>query len=239
MAKSGDSGKITKGKGVFEVSNTQKVGKVILHEGKVKTGSLKKNTSVTAAIDSVRRLSVARNHTATHLLQAALRKVLGAHVKQQGSLVAADRLRFDFTHFQALGKEEISRIEELVNEYILQNVPLAKKDMPLAKAKKTGALAFFGEKYDTKVTVVSIGELSKELCGGTHLNNTGQIGLFKILQEGSVASGVRRLEAVTGMYAYHVVRKLEGIIKDIGSLFNAPWKTFRRRSKRNSSALKI
>ena len=203
----GDSGVLVKGKNIFEVIDTQKLGKVIFHIGKVKEGSFKKSDLVSAKLDLERRLAIARNHTATHLLQAALRQVLGAHVQQQGSLVEAGRLRFDFSHFKALSDEELERIEELVNSYILENHSLLAKEMPLATAKKTGALAFFAEKYEGKVRVVSIAGFSREFCGGTHLGSTGQIGLFKIISEGSVASGIRRIEAVTGFTALKAVKQ--------------------------------
>ncbi len=205
----GDSGILVKGKNIFEVSDTQKIGKIILHIGKVKQGSFKKTDLVLAQVDAAQRMDTARNHTATHLLQAALRKVLGTHVQQQGSLVEAGRLRFDFTHFKGLTSEEISRVEELVNDYILADYPLSGKEMLLAQAKKTGALALFSEKYEGKVRVIAIGEVSKEFCGGTHLKSTGVIGLFKIAHEGSVASGVRRIEALTGKQAYNFTKEKE------------------------------
>lgn len=205
----GDSGSIVKGKNIFEVSDTQKNGKIILHIGKVKRGSFKKAGLVLAQVDPVKRMDTARNHTATHLLQAALRKVLGPHVQQQGSLVEAGRLRFDFTHFKALASEEISRVEELVNDYVLADYPLSGKEMPLAQAKKTGALALFSEKYEGRVRVIAIADVSKEFCGGTHLKSTGAIGLFKIAHQGSVASGVRRIEALTGKAAYNFTKQKE------------------------------
>jgi alanyl-tRNA synthetase len=216
----GDTGELIKGKNVFQIVDTRKIGKIILHIGRVKEGSFKKSDLVNAGIDVERRLEIARNHTATHLLQAALRKVLGAHVKQQGSLVASDRLRFDFTHFKGLDKEELGRVEEIVNNEILANHALSKKEMTLAMAKKSGALAFFGEKYEGRVRVVSIADVSKEFCGGTHLESTGQIGLFKILREGSVAQGIRRIEAVTGKEAYKAVKLEEETISDIASILN-------------------
>jgi len=217
-----DTGEIIKGKNIFEVLDTKKIGKVILHHGQVKSGSFKKGDLITAKINLERRLSIARNHTATHLLQAALRKVLGAHVKQQGSLVAQDRLRFDFTHFKDINKEELYRIEEVVNSYIINNYELTAKHMPLSEAKRKGALAFFAEKYESKVRVVSIGEFSQELCAGTHLDSTGQIGIFKIVREGSVAQGIRRIEAVTGTFAYKAVKEEESIIADISSALGVP-----------------
>jgi alanyl-tRNA synthetase len=205
----GDTGELIKGKNVFTVLNTKKAGKVIIHIGKVKAGSFKKNDLLSAKVDTARRIAIARNHTATHLLQAALRKVLGAHVRQQGSLVAEDRLRFDFTHFKDIEKTQLERIEEIVNGYVMNNLPLKVKEMPLALARKHGALAFFAEKYANKVRVVSIADVSQELCGGTHLTFTGQIGLFKIVQESSVASGVRRIEAITGTAAYKAIKAEE------------------------------
>lgn len=213
----GDTGEFVKGKSSLEVLDTKKAGKVIMHTGRVKEGSFKKNGLVSAGINAERRLSIARNHTATHLLQAALRKVLGSHVRQQGSLVAEDRLRFDFTHFKAVEKTKLDRIEEIVNGYIISNYPVEVKQMSLSEAKKKGALAFFGEKYENKVCVVSIGDFSKELCGGSHLNSTGQIGLFKLLQESSIASGVRRIEASTGTFAYKVVKGYEDIIAEVSA----------------------
>lgn len=199
----GDTGQIKIGKNTFEVVDTQKFDNVIVHIGEVVQGSFKIQDEILCLVDSQRRLAIARNHTATHLLQAALRKVLGKHVKQQGSLVTEDRLRFDFTHFEALNEEELARAEEEVYKYVIENHAVSIKQMTLIQAKKSGALAFFGEKYSDKVRIVSISDISKEFCGGTHLNFTGQIGLFKILREGSSASGVRRIEAVTGIAAYN------------------------------------
>ncbi|MDD5431970.1 MAG: alanine--tRNA ligase [Candidatus Omnitrophica bacterium] len=216
----GDTGLIIKGKNIFEVTDTQKSGKVVIHIGKVKSGSFKKSDSITADVDIERRLSIARNHTATHLLQAALRKVLGTHVQQQGSLVDNIKFRFDFTHFKNINNDELSRIEEVVNGYVLSNLSLETKQLLLKEAKKTGALAFFGEKYEGKVRVVSVDKVSKEFCGGTHLNATGQIGLFKIISEGSIASGIRRIEATTGINAYRIIKNEESYLKDICSSLN-------------------
>ncbi len=216
----GDTGEIIKGKNIFQVLNMQKADKVTVHLGKVKEGTLKVGDKVLSCVDAQRRLSIARNHTATHLLQAALRKVLGVHVQQQGSLVAQDKLRFDFTHFKDITKDELMRIEEIVNNYILSNHSLITKQMPLSKARKSGALAFFAEKYTAGVRVVSIADFSKELCGGTHLNSTGQIGIFKIIQEGSIASGIRRIEATTGIFAYKSIKEEENIINEASSVLN-------------------
>lgn len=216
----GDTGILVKGKNVFEVTDTVKSGKIFFHIGKVKAGTFKKSDLVTAKVDKARRLSIGRNHTATHLLQAALRQVLGVHVQQQGSLVEAERLRFDFSHFKGLSEDEISRVEELVNSYILANHVLSVKEMALTNAKKTGALAFFAEKYEGKVRVISIGDFSREFCGGTHLESSGQIGLFKIISESSVASGIRRIEAVTGDTALKLVKEEGNIINDVAGLLN-------------------
>jgi alanyl-tRNA synthetase len=218
----GDTGELVKGKNIFRVKDTQKFDKVIVHKGVVAEGSFKTSDELKAAVDIERRLSIARNHTATHLLQAALRKILGAHVRQQGSLVAEDRLRFDFTHFKDIAGDELARIEKEVNDYIINNNPLKSKNMKLQEAKKAGALAFFGEKYDERVRMVAVGGLSRELCGGTHLESTGQIGLFKIISEGSIASGVRRIEAVTGRGAYKKVKEEEGILDEACAILNVP-----------------
>ncbi len=231
----GDTGELVRGKNIFEVLETKKSGKIILHIGKVKAGNFKKNDLVSVNVNKERRLAIARNHTATHLLQAALRRVLGEHVQQQGSLVAEDKLRFDFTHFKAIDKEQLARIEELVNNYIMDNHELCVKQKSLAQAKKSGALAFFGEKYESKVRVVSIEDVSTELCGGTHLNYTGQIGLFKIIQEGSIASGIRRIEAVTGKSAYGVVKEQGEIVNDVSLVLGVPAQNIiRELGKRNS-----
>jgi len=209
----GDTGELVKGKNIFEVLDTKKAGKVILHIGKVKAGSFKKGDFVLSKINIERRLSIARNHTATHLLQAALRKVLGVHVQQQGSLVCADKLRFDFTHFKDIDESQLERIEEIVNDYIINNYAVDIKEKSLKEAKKSGALAFFGEKYEGEVRVVSIDDVSCELCGGTHLDSTSQIGIFKIIQEGSIASGVRRIEAVTGKGVHKIIKEQEDKLK--------------------------
>ncbi len=205
----GDTGELINGKNIFAVSNTLKIGNVFLHSGTVSSGVFKKGDKVTAGINVERRLDIARNHTATHILQAALRETLGSHVQQQGSLVNAEKLRFDFTHFKALSKDEISRVEELANGYIQKDQAVEAKEMEIKEAKKAGALAFFEEKYGENVRVVTVGNISKELCGGTHLANVKQIGLIKIISESSVASGIRRIEAVTGERAVEFIREQE------------------------------
>ena len=197
----GDTGELISGKNVFAVLDTQKIDNLILHSGRIKSGTFKILDSVVAKINIERRLNITKNHTATHILQAALRKVLGNHVQQQGSLVSEEKLRFDFTHFKGLSKEEITRVEEVANSYIIKNYAVSSQEMALKDAKKIGALAFFEEKYAENVRVVAIGDVSKEFCGGTHLTDIKQIGLIKITSESSVASGIRRIEAVTAKFA--------------------------------------
>ncbi len=211
-----DHGVIEAGGARFEVRDVQKnKGGKYLHTGTLLSGSLKVGDAVTAAIDVARRDAIRRAHSATHLLDAALKKVLGEHVHQAGSLVEPDRLRFDFSHFEAVTAEELGRIEGLVNEWILTGYPVVTEELPIEEAKKKGAVAMFGEKYGDVVRVVEMGEgercVSMEFCGGTHLDNTAKAGLFRIASEGSVASGVRRIEATTGMESYsgaHAEREL-------------------------------
>jgi alanyl-tRNA synthetase len=170
---------------------------------------------VSAAIDAARRKAVRGNHTATHLLHAALRQALGDHVKQAGSLVSPSRLRFDFTHFQALGAAEIAKVERLVNEKIRENLPVSIKETTLEEGVREGAMAIFEEKYGEKVRMVSIGDYSRELCGGAHAPSSGEIGLFKIVEETSVAAGLRRIEAVTGETALAYVQETEALFDDV------------------------
>ncbi|MEK7448804.1 MAG: alanine--tRNA ligase [Planctomycetota bacterium] len=181
-----------------KITDTQRLENYILHIGKIKKGILRTGIILQAEVDSQRRQAIARNHTATHLLQNALRKILGEHLKQSGSLVAPDRLRFDYTHFSAPTRDELNSVEDYVNQRIMENAEVSSKETSLTQAKKLGALSFFGEKYGDNVRLVGIGDYSKELCGGTHLKNTGTIGYFKINNEHSIASGVRRIEAITG-----------------------------------------
>lgn len=195
----GDIGSIESGSAVLSVQNTTKnPAKNYLHHAVVSAGQLRVNEEVKAAVNAKNRLAIMRNHTAAHLLQAALRKVLGDHVEQAGQLVTDKRVRFDFTHFSALTKEELTKVEALVNEVILSAIPVESREMPIEEAKKLGAMALFGEKYGNIVRVVTAGDFSREFCGGTHMDNTAKIGLFKIVSESSVAAGVRRIEGVTG-----------------------------------------
>ncbi len=203
----GDIGRIIGPDGEMEVTDTRKdpTG-LIIHTGRVRAGRLRKGDTLTLLVDASAREATALNHTATHLLHAALRGVLGEHVKQAGSLVAPDRLRFDFTHFSQVDAETLDRIESQVNERIRANLPTSVAEMAAEEAFKSGAMALFEEKYGDRVRVVSLEDYSKELCGGTHTARTGNIGLFKIISETSVAAGVRRIEALTGAAAFAFVQ---------------------------------
>ena len=195
----GDIGTIEEGDNVFEVKDTIHLqGGRIGHVGKVVSGMFKVSDVVTLKVDSMNRLSTGKNHSATHLLQKALRNVLGSHVEQKGSYVDAKRLRFDFSHFSAMTDEEIAQVEKIVNEEIAKDLKVVTEEMSIDEAKKTGAMALFGEKYGDKVRVVKMGDFSVELCGGTHVASTGSISYFKIISESGVAAGVRRIEALTG-----------------------------------------
>ncbi|MBA2651887.1 MAG: alanine--tRNA ligase [Tatlockia sp.] len=203
----GDQGKLIDGKTIFRVDDTQRVGQAIVHHGELLEGELTINQEVSAHIDSTRREAIRLNHTATHLLHAALKQIVGAHVQQKGSLVDALRARFDFSHFEALTTVQLRQIEMLVNDRIRANDEVITEIMTIDEAKKSGAVALFGEKYSDTVRVLSVNEFSKELCGGTHASRTGDIGLFKIIAEYGVASGVRRIEMVTGTNALNWVNE--------------------------------
>ena len=202
----GDAGTLVKDSGGFEVQDTVKLGKAIAHKGAA-LSELKVGDSVQANVNGARRHAIKLNHSATHLMHAALKSVLGEHVNQKGSLVQPERLRFDFSHYEAMTKEQVLAVETMVNEQILANHALQTKLMGLEQAKEAGAMALFGEKYDDDVRVVSMGDFSMELCGGTHVARTGDIGLFKIISESGIASGVRRIEAVTGITALQYVQQ--------------------------------
>lgn len=218
----GDHGQLSAGSARFEVRDTQKLAGVFHgHVGHVSSGSLKVGDVLAARVDSARRQSTVLNHSATHLLHAALREVLGTHVQQKGSLVAPDRLRFDFSHFQALSAEELKTIEDMVNAEVRRNVAAEVHHMGMQEALDFGAMALFGEKYGDQVRVLRMGDFSTELCGGTHVQRTGDIGLFKILSEGGVAAGVRRIEAVTGEGALAHVREEEQRLGEIAELVGA------------------
>ena len=216
-----DEGSVIWPGGKARVTAAKKVkADLFSHSLIVDEGILRKGQPVDLSIDIERRKSIARNHTATHLLQYALRQVLGNHVKQSGSLVDKDRLRFDFTHFQAMDEAEIARVEDIVNEKIMESIDVSTIERLREEAIREGATALFEEKYGDKVRVVSISDFSAELCGGTHVRNTGEIGSFYIISEGSLASGVRRIEAVTGKSAVAYKRKIDATIKGIALLAN-------------------
>lgn len=211
-----DHGLLTNDKGlVVCISDVQKTkdGK-FMHIGVVESGVIAVDDLVDAAIDTARRQAIARSHTATHLLQKALRMVLGTHVEQAGSYTDADHVRFDFTHFAAVTQEELVKIEDIVNDAIFAAYPVITEEMPIDEAKKRGAMALFGEKYGSTVRVVQAGDFSIELCGGTHLTNTAQAGMFKIISESSVAAGVRRIEALTGKGVLNFLQEKQTLILD-------------------------
>ena len=214
----GDSGVLTSANGSFQVNNTKKIGSHFAHEGVSLASGFKVGDTVSARVEALRRQATALNHSATHLLHAALRDTLGDHVTQKGSLVTHERTRFDFSHSKPLGAEEIASIEALVNREIRHNEAVTTRIMPIEEAKAVGAMALFGEKYDDEVRVLSMGEFSVELCGGTHVTRTGDIGLFKISSESGVASGVRRIEAVTGDCALAHVFNIEGTLEKAAGL---------------------
>lgn len=218
----GDAGVLESPSCRIEVHDTTRAGDYFHHHARVASGTLRRGERVRAAIDAERRNAIRRNHTATHLLHWALRKVLGPHAEQAGSLVAPDRLRFDFTHFAPLTPQELERVEELVNQRVLENVEVTPTETTLAAAKAQGAMALFGEKYGEVVRMVSIGDYSRELCGGTHVARTGDIGLFKITSETGIAAGVRRIEAVTGHAAYRRVVEQEALLARLGEVLKAP-----------------
>lgn len=210
----GDSGQLTSGSGAFLVETTQKLGSHFAHEGRLQMGHLAVGDTLTARVEGPRRHATALNHSATHLLHAALRQVLGTHVTQKGSLVTHDRTRFDFSHQGPVTSVEIAAIEALVNGEIRKNVEVRTQVMAIEDAKAAGAMALFGEKYADEVRVLTMGSFSIELCGGTHVSRTGDIGLFKVVSEGGVASGVRRIEAVTGEGALDHLAEMENWLRE-------------------------
>ncbi|AFS78346.1 alanyl-tRNA ligase AlaS [Gottschalkia acidurici 9a] len=215
----GDTGTITTNKVKAEVVDTKKGQEgQIIHIVKVIEGTLEVGQKVIAEVDVLKRVDTARNHSVTHILHQALKDVIGEHVNQAGSLVLADRMRFDFTHFEGVSRESLDKIEDIVNSKILEGLSVDIVETTLDEARNMGAQALFNEKYGDKVRLVKIGEYSKELCGGTHIKNSSQIGLFKILSEAGIASGVRRIEAVTGLKAYEYVKELEQQIYKVSEL---------------------
>jgi len=219
----GDTGTIIgrDGQGIIE-DTYYRGGQMIVHRVRVSGGHLRENQEVAVSVESRRRQGLKLHHTGTHLLHAALRRILGTHVTQAGSLVAPDHLRFDFSHGTAVKDSEVARVEDLVNEHVQANIVVTPAEMDLSAALQSGAMALFGEKYGDRVRVVRIGDFSTELCGGTHLDATGQIGLFKVVSEGAVASGVRRIEAVTGEAALRHVGQEEAALRESAGLLKIP-----------------
>jgi alanyl-tRNA synthetase len=218
----GDTGTIESGQGAFVVSDTQKSGKANVHYGSMQRSSISVGDAVDARVDAGRRAAIVLNHSATHLMHAALRQVLGDHVRQKGSLVAPDRLRFDFSHYEPVTPGQLRQIEEIVNEQVRRNIPAEVRLMQYDDAVASGALALFGEKYDDEVRVLRLGDgFSVELCGGTHVNSTGDIGVFKITSEGGVAAGVRRIEAVTGKGALDWINSNLRSLNDVAGMLKS------------------
>jgi alanyl-tRNA synthetase len=219
----GDTGTLTSPNGVAHVENTYApVRGIVVHKIRMEFGKLAVDDQVEAHVDEERRRRIAANHTGTHILHAVLRETLGTHVKQAGSLVAPDRLRFDYTHFAPLTDREIEEIEQKINQIVFRNLAVDTKVMEINQAVAAGALAFFGEKYQQQVRVVSIPEVSMELCGGTHTKMTGDVGLFKIVGESSIASGIRRIEALTGFGTYLRLEEDEDLIQELSQTLRAP-----------------
>ncbi len=215
----GDRGVLESDTACFEVNDTRKQGgKTFVHYGTVVKGSLNTGDRLRAKVDTQRRAAIVLNHSATHLLHAALRSVLGDHVQQKGSLVEAERLRFDFAHYEPVTRTQLDTVESLVNQQIRANAQAETRLMSMDDAMQSGAVALFGEKYGAEVRVLSIGDFSVELCGGTHVKHAGDIGLFKITAESGIASGVRRIEAVTGEAALQWVRESEERLEDIAGM---------------------
>jgi alanyl-tRNA synthetase len=217
----GDLGQIATNDASFEVADTKKQGRAFAHIGQCQNGQLRVGDTVSANINESLRAATALNHSATHLLHAALQQILGAHVTQKGSLVNAQRLRFDFSHFEPVSAQQLQEIERLVNKEVRLNHDVETNIMDLEEAKQSGAMALFGEKYDEKVRVLRMGDFSVELCGGTHAKRTGDIGLFKIISEAGIASGVRRIEAVTGEAALELVTANENRLNEIANILKA------------------
>ena len=217
----GDMGTATGPQGALRVIDSKRpLSALYLHLCEIESGRIQVGDTLELAVDVERRNAVRRNHSATHLLHWALRTVLGQHVAQKGSLVAPDRLRFDFSHLAPLSPEEKHKVEDLANLRVLRNLPVTTEVLPIALAKQAGAVAFFGEKYGDTVRVMTMGE-SKEFCGGTHVHHTGDIGLIKIVEESGVAQGVRRLEAVTGLGALALVRRMENELGEAAAILRA------------------
>jgi len=210
-----DTGRLIGANGEMRINRAGELGQHIIHEGEVISGQIAAGEEVRVEVDRERREATRRHHTATHLLQAALRKFLGDHVRQSGSLVAPDHLRFDFTHHEAVGADILEKVEDQINAWIMADLPVTCAEKPLEEAKAEGIIAVFGEKYGETVRVVRIGDVSAELCGGTHCDRTGQIGSLRITDESSVAAGIRRIEAVVGQAALQRARMLEATLTEV------------------------
>jgi len=234
----GDRGLLQLGEACFQVTDTQKAGAAYVHLGRLLSGALKLGDSLHAQVDAETRLATARNHTATHLLHAALRRVLGEQVSQKGSQVSAERLRFDFAHFEAVTPAQLQAIERLINVQILCNNPVQTRIMDIEAAMNSGAMALFGEKYGDQVRVLSIGDFSTELCGGTHVRHTGDVGLCKILSESGVAAGVRRIEALTGHRVVQWIAEADGRLGRLAALFKSDRDSLEQRANQLLEQLK-
>lgn len=227
----GDTGLIKNSNVEIQVNNvTKSTNGLFLHHCKISKGELKKGDKVELFVDVKNRFATMRNHTATHLLHKALKVVLGDHIQQAGSLVSPDRLRFDFNHFAQLSKEELMKVEQLVNEQIYNAIDVQTQVMDIEDAKKTGAMSLFDEKYGETVRVLSIGDFSKEFCGGTHVKNSNDIGMFKIVSEGGVASGVRRIEAITGYSVYNFIVEKQELIENVSSTLKTSQDNLQKRA---------
>ncbi|MCF0148361.1 MAG: alanine--tRNA ligase, partial [Clostridium sp.] len=235
----GDKGTIKTTSGEAYVYDTKKnVGGKTVHYVKITDGNIKINENATLKIDLLRRSNIAKNHTATHMLHEALKQVVGKHVNQAGSYVDDERLRFDFAHFKALSEEEIQKLEDLVNIKIMEVFNVNTDLMTLDEARNSGAMALFDDKYGDKVRVVSVGEFSKELCGGTHVHNSGEIGLFKIISEAGVAAGIRRIEAVTGINAIKYMEEKQRLLKEACSVLKCSEKDVLKKIASQGSEIK-
>lgn len=235
----GDKGFIEGKDFKIEISECRKTANAkIIHNGKLLYGEVKTGDSVKTVVDLTRRLNISRNHTATHILHEVLRQILGKHVEQSGSLVTQDRLRFDFTHFEAVSKEDLKSIEISINNKIMEALDVQTLETTQDEARKMGAMALFGEKYGSLVRVVKVGDFSMELCGGTHVSNSASIGIFKLISENGVASGIRRIEAVTGNGALEYVESLDNNLKELAEIMKTPVKDLLKKAESLISDLK-
>ncbi|RZL14537.1 MAG: hypothetical protein EOO89_15980, partial [Pedobacter sp.] len=232
-----DKGEVIIDEQSFKIKNIQKVGDYYVHVIESEDDFLNKGEKITISVEDSSRVNTARHHSVTHLLHKALKVVLGDHVKQAGSLVNENLTRFDFAHNAAVTKEEIAKIEELVNHKILENMPVSTDVMDIAEAKESGAVAMFGEKYGAKVRVLTMGDFSKEFCGGTHVKMTGDIGLFRIIGEEAISAGVRRITGVAGLAAYKYMKEEEKIVSDLSAKFKVPAKDVLSRVEKLQTSL--